>query len=261
MVDVDHTLFDWLRVWATTARTLLARAEALTGVPRDQVLDELGALHRRIGAPEVDAPLSQLPSMQAWHRDDPSRMEALHAAWQAAEAAGDAVLVPYPGVDALLTSVHDAGTRIVACSETAPARVWRRLVRLGLAPRIHALASPTRPAAPLAVDVIETHASKPDPEVLRVVCRTCQVLPQEATCVGDHLHKDVLMAQAAGVHDVWARYGTERDPEALALLDRLRHWTSATVDTDRFGAPPEPTHTLEHSLLELRDLFDFASSG
>ena len=47
----------------------------------------------------------------------------------------------------------------------------------------------------------------------------------------------------------------------LCRLDRLRHWSSPSVDIDRFGTAPVPSRTLETSLLELWDLFDFAPPG
>lgn len=258
VVDVDHTLFDWLRAWASTYRSLLARVTAMTHVAPETVLDELGAVHRAAGSSEPPDPLGRLPSLVRWHDGVPARQAALTEAWRQAVACGDEALAAYPGVRAALQRVRAAGTPVIACSETAPDLVVRRLQRLGLLDGIDALAVNLATPTAAPIRLIDVCAEKPDPLVLHRICEAVGVLPHHATCVGDHLHKDVGMAQAAGAHDVWARYGTARALHDLGLLDRLRHWQGPSIDVDRFGPAPTPTWTLEASLLELLDLFDFA---
>lgn len=257
VVDVDHTLFDWTRTWALTYRGLLESTTRLTGVALDTLLDELGALHRAEGSSEVADPLQRLPGLTPWHAGNPRRLRTLTEAWHAAVASGEETLAPYPGVPEMLSQLHGGGTPVVACSETDATIVTRRLRALGLAEFISALAVPRAAGPDAGLPLLETGAEKPDPVVLQRICDAVGVVPQHATCVGDHLYKDVLMARRAGMADVWAQYGTTRAARDLALLDRLRHWRSATVDPDRFGHAPEPTWTLARSLLELRNLFEF----
>lgn len=258
VVDVDHTLFDWLRAWALTYRTLLDGVRQLTGVAPETMLDELGAWHRAAGSPEPPDPLVHLPSLARWHHGSRSRQQALTQVWHRAVAHGDAASRTYAGVPDVLARMRRAGTAVVACSETAPDIVLRRLRRIGVIDGIDALAVPRPTPVASPIPLIVTGSEKPDARVLHRICEALKVLPHHTTCVGDHLHKDVGMAQAAGVHDVWARYGTGRDPHDLELLDRLRHWEHSGIDTDRFGPAPVPTWTLEASMLELLDLFHFA---
>jgi FMN phosphatase YigB (HAD superfamily) len=51
--------------------------------------------------------------------------------------------------------------------------------------------------------------------------------------LGDSLSKDVAAARAAGVRDVWARYGTRPREENLNTLRRITPWTETEKVADR----------------------------
>jgi phosphoglycolate phosphatase len=76
--------------------------------------------------------------------------------------------------------------------------------------------------------------------------------------VGDSLLKDVAMAQAAGVADVFARYGDVRGRPGYDLLRRVTHWSPAVVtgSEQRVEADVRPTHVLKTGFAELLDLVE-----
>jgi hypothetical protein len=55
----------------------------------------------------------------------------------------------------------------------------------------------------------------------------------EVMCVGDSLMKDIVMAQGAGVTDVWAKYGESHRRDGYDLLRRVSHWTPQDVERER----------------------------
>jgi len=59
------------------------------------------------------------------------------------------------------------------------------------------------------------------------------IQPTEAIYVGDSLTKDILLAQACGVHDVLARYGRKYDERNYAELAKITYWTSAEIEEDK----------------------------
>jgi hypothetical protein len=77
--------------------------------------------------------------------------------------------------------------------------------------------------------------------------------------VGDSLVKDVAMAQAASVVDVFARYGDVRSRPGYALLRRVTHWSPAMLARSEAlrEADVHPTHVLADGFAELLALVDF----
>jgi phosphoglycolate phosphatase len=61
----------------------------------------------------------------------------------------------------------------------------------------------------------------------------CDARPHNTVFVGDNLWKDIVMARTLGAGAIWARYGAVRDPQHVALLNRVAHWTPQSVATER----------------------------
>jgi phosphoglycolate phosphatase len=102
-------------------------------------------------------------------------------------------------------------------------------------------------------------AWKPDASVLRDILADVGAEPAEAVYVGDSLVKDVVMAQAAGVVDVFARYGDVRSRPGYDLLRRVTHWTPAMMARSEGirEADVRPTHVLRDGFAELLDHVEF----
>jgi hypothetical protein len=67
------------------------------------------------------------------------------------------------------------------------------------------------------------------------------------------------MAQAAGVMDVYAKYGDTVRDERYELLRRVTHWPNAPVETERHTTQENvsPTYSLGSSFGQLLEIFDF----
>jgi phosphoglycolate phosphatase len=100
---------------------------------------------------------------------------------------------------------------------------------------------------------------KPNPKLLSAIIRELGGSPDAVIYVGDSLMKDITMAQAAKVADVWAKYGAAHDREEYELLRRVTHWPKQDVQKEQelTGAEVRPSHILENSFGELLSLFDF----
>jgi len=100
---------------------------------------------------------------------------------------------------------------------------------------------------------------KPDASVLRDILSDVGAEPAAAVYVGDSLIKDVTMAQAAGVLDVFARYGDVRSRPGYDLLRRVTHWSPAMLARSEGirEADVRPTHVLGDGFAELLDHVEF----
>jgi FMN phosphatase YigB (HAD superfamily) len=70
---------------------------------------------------------------------------------------------------------------------------------------------------------------KPNPRLVQDICEREGVNREQTWYVGDSLTRDIGMAKSAGVHAVWARYGTRYDRCLWESLVPITHWTDDDV--------------------------------
>lgn len=100
---------------------------------------------------------------------------------------------------------------------------------------------------------------KPNPDLLLQIISDFGVDTSEAVYVGDSRHKDIAMAQDAGVDYAWARYGEWQDSNAYELLRAVTHWTDEDVEREKKvrARDVDAQIILPNSLAELLGFFSF----
>jgi FMN phosphatase YigB (HAD superfamily) len=103
---------------------------------------------------------------------------------------------------------------------------------------------------------------KPNPRILRDIIKNVGANGAETVYVGDSLMKDIAMAKAAGVTDVWAKYGVAQNRPAYELLRKVTHlvtWSPASVEREKIltEADLQPSFVLKQSFAEILELFEF----
>lgn len=246
--DLDNTLYDWVSYYSRSFMAMLDALQTLTGVERERLLDEFKEVHQRHGNSEQPFALLELPSVRALYPED-SRSELaarLDSALHAFNRARRQHLHLYDGVYDTLAELARRGHVIVGHTEAVMVNSFYRLEKLGIRhffTRLYALEgdcqehpSPERSRRleppPDFVRTIPRAERKPNPAVLRDICRREGFATTEAVFVGDSLSRDITMAKDAGVRAVWARYGTEYDRDLWQVLVRITHWTDADVQRE-----------------------------
>jgi phosphoglycolate phosphatase len=283
---MDNTLFDWLGMWQAAFGAMLDRLVADSGVPRATLEEELYAIHQRHGTTEYAFAIQELPSLRARHppRADSNAEDAdlptrYAAAIDAYRVMRRRTLTLYPGVRDTLRAVRAAGALVIAYTESrayyADYRV-RTLELDGALDYLYSLPDHALPDGLTASQIrryppehyrlrstVHRHtregAWKPDASVLRGILGDVGAEPAETVYVGDSLVKDVAMAQAAGVVDVFARYGDVRSRPGYDVLRRVTHWTPAMMARSEGirEADVRPTHVLDEGFAELLDHVEF----
>jgi phosphoglycolate phosphatase-like HAD superfamily hydrolase len=278
VTDMDNTLFDWLGMWQAAFGAMLERLVADSGVPRATLEEEFFALHQRHGTTEYAFAIQELPSLRARHPPEtlPTRYAAAIEAYRTMRRR---TLALYPGVLDTLRAVRATGALVVAYTESRAYYADYRVRTLGLDGALDYLYSLPDHALPEGTTVsqirryppehyrlrstVHRHtregAWKPDASVLLEILRDVGADPARAVYVGDSLVKDVAMAQAASVVDVFARYGDVRSRPGYGLLRRVTHWSPAMVARSEAlrEADVHPTHVLVDDFAELLALVDF----
>ena len=247
VTDVDNTLYDWVSIWGGAFGALLRTLADNTGRSTEEWMKAAHAVHRRRHATECPSLLCDLAAAATWPPAlDPARV--LPNAAAAYRSYWDHHLTTYAGIREALAELSEQGHVVVAYTEGDVSIAASRLARLGLAGTIRRvfgrspLPSAREPAwamvsvprnCPIAVDFIPREDNKPNPTGLRTIIAMCGSTPQNTVYVGDNLYKDVVMARTLGAGALWARYGTTRSPEHVALLEHVAHWSAELVVAER----------------------------
>lgn len=107
----------------------------------------------------------------------------------------DAMVRPFPGVEAAIDALRAAGVRIAVVTSKSAPFAERGLAVTGLRGRIDALVTPSDVTRP-----------KPDPEPVQVALHRLGVGPERAVMVGDSPH-DLEAGRAARVDTAWVAWG------------------------------------------------------
>ena len=52
ITDLDNTLFDWVEIWFQPFNAMLEKLVSSSGIPRQQLIDEIREVHQKHGSSE-----------------------------------------------------------------------------------------------------------------------------------------------------------------------------------------------------------------
>lgn len=274
IVDIDNTLFDWVRFWRASFGALVdSILSSAAGLERRRLLNEIQQVHRQRGTSEYAFVLQDLRPLLTEFGVLPADEQR---AIQAYREARPATLELYPGVRDTLAAIKSKGARIVGFTESTSFHVAYRLAKLRLDGIIHAVYSPPDHPIPRDVDlsvvrtrdaseyglkftrheIVPSGFKKPDAALLERILAREGVAASDAVYVGDSLWSDMAMAQKASVLDVYAAYGRTKADDAASLLLAVTHRTDEELAAHA-AAVIVPTITLHESFSELTNYVEF----
>lgn len=282
ITDLDNTLFDWFEVWHRSFKAMLDVIVDKSGIPRDDLLSEIKAIHQRHRTSEYAFLIEEIPSLQTKHPGK-NLVELYNDAIHAYRSARKATLRRYPSVKATLEALKSQGVLVAGYTESMAFYTGHRVRRLELDGLIDILYSPRDHELPqgLTPDQVRKYPSKhyefektehryippnefkPNPRLLLDIIEDIGADPSQVIYIGDNLYKDVRMAQDAGVVDVHANYGTAHTREEYQLLVAVTHWTDEEVlrEQELKKQDVSPTLSLNKSFGQILDWFEFVPFG
>ncbi len=283
ITDLDNTLYDWVAMWSASFPAMLRVLVEQSGVPQETLESEAKEIHRQHRTSEYAFLVESLPSLKAKH-PGANLVEVYKDAIAAYRKAREESLALYPSVLDTLQALKAKSVRLVGFTDSLAWYSRSRLQKLNLdgvldvlySPADHALPPGTTPEMLRSQDpdaykfkyTEHRHTPagefKPNPQVLTDIMADIGAGASSTIYVGDSLMKDVLMAQQAGVMDVFAEYGKGQDHPGYEMLRRVTHWTEEDVEKEkqlkaRYNV--HPTYTLHKRFAELFDHFEFAAVG
>ncbi len=274
IVDIDNTLFDWVRFWRASFGALVdSLLLSSAGLNRARLLAEIRLVHQRVGTSEYAFILQDLRPLLSGYGIGPAEEQNAIQAYREARAVNREL---YPGVRDTLMSIKADGARIVGFTESTGYHTADRLMKLNLDGVLEAVYSPPDYPIPVGVELVHVRTrgpseyelkitrhemlprgfKKPNPALLESILDREGVKATDAVYVGDSLRRDVAMAQRASVLDVYAEYGHIGIADAAEFLLAVTHWSD-----DEVAAPDAaiiiPSITLRKSLSELTSYVEF----
>ncbi len=190
LFDLDGTLIDSGPMIMASARYA---ARTVLGREPDPELDDL--VRRNIGGPGLSAMMESI---------DPTRVEALVAAYRQENERLHETLAAFDDVLAVLPALRDGGRRLGIVTAKRRATVGLAFERFPLLEQV----------TDVLVGAEDASRPKPDPAPLLVALERLGATPAEAAYVGDSPF-DVGAAKAAGVFAVAVGWGGIHTPERL----------------------------------------------
>lgn len=280
VTDLDNTLFDWFDIWYASFSAMLNEIVRISGLPVEVLEREIKAVHEKHGTSEYAFLIEELPSLAAKHPSQDLK-EIYEPAIDAYRQARRSRLVLYPSVHETLNSLKASGTLVIGYTESLEFYTTYRLIKLGLDGLLGFVYFPPDHSLPVGLDASQIRRydavayelrltqtrhtpkgeTKPNPKLLGHILEECGADKTMTAYIGDKLDKDVRMAQAAGVVDVYAKYGDSVRDDRYELLRRVTHWRTPAVETERHATQEtvSPTYTLEQSFGQLLQTFDFVT--
>jgi phosphoglycolate phosphatase len=227
-----------------------------TGISEEELLDSFRRVHQRRGTSEYALAVAELDVLaeRDGNLDVRERLKKHSAALAAFRERRRRGLHLYPDVRGTLEALRDAGKAVVAHTDAMGVYAQTRLRQLDIedlfdgvwALSDHELpqelhhdelrqlleVEPDSSRRRLGRDVSAAEL-KPNPAVVHEILGAFDVSPDEALYIGDSLTKDVLVAQRAGVVDVYAAYGRAHQRDQYQRLVDITHWTEVDVRRER----------------------------
>jgi phosphoglycolate phosphatase-like HAD superfamily hydrolase len=278
VTDLDNTLFDWFEFWYHSFSAMLDRLAKDSGIAKEALISEIKLIHERHQTSEYAFLIQELPSLQERHPNK-DLAETYNDAIHEYRKARIQHLKLYPGVMDTLRTLKEKGTLIIAYTESMGFYTNDRIRRLELdgiidfvySPEDHELppnmtAEQIRkyPAEHYRLKYTQTRHTpkgqrKPNPELLLKILKEVDVKKEMAIYIGDSLFKDVVMAQKAGVTDVYAHYGKSHTKAEYELLRAVTHWPSEDVENEKklSESDVDPKFRIDGGFSQLLALFNF----
>jgi FMN phosphatase YigB (HAD superfamily) len=277
--DLDNTLYDWVTIFSKAFYAMVDAAVPILETEKEQLLDDLQEIHRHYH--NTEHPFALLETNVVARKfpglNSAELYEQLSPAFHAFNSVRKRLLKLYPGVRETLSVAQESGCLIVGHTEATLVNATFRLDKLGLTSMLDRLYAvehpdtehPTKSPAPITavtdVRILGLHERKPDTRVMLEICETSGISPAETLYIGDSIARDIGMANAAGAHSAWAKYGTKYDVTAWESLVRVTHWSPEDVERAKYAAAlyrsARPEVTLEESMEELLNHYEFYRSN
>ena len=252
ITDLDNTIYNWVDYYVPSFNAMVKELSRLTGIDGRALRESFKRVHQKHKTTEYAFSIQELDVLADINAEMtvPEILQKYDSVIRAFRSTRKKTLRLYDGVKETLEMMRSKGRKIVGYTDAMMFYTVYRIKELGVEQLFDGLVALCDHGVPSSVrlgDVryyenaeryrtsilfkreLEPSIVKPNPEGLKEILRYFGLQPTEAVYVGDSLHKDIYMAQRCGIHDVYAEYGRQYDPDHYRQLVEITHWTEEDV--------------------------------
>ncbi len=256
LTDLDNTLYNWVDYYVPSFLAMVANLSDITGIDQETLKASFKRVHEHHKTTEYSFAVEQLDVLAHAHQGlaTSELLTRYDSAIRAFRRVRKDTLRLYEGVAETLSTMKKRGKMLVAVTDSLRFYAEYRLRQLNIDSLFDALVSPPDHGIPQGITPRDVRyyedearykscipiqiaapegARKPDSAFIVPVLDKLQIKPAEAIYIGDSATKDILLAQACGVHDVLAQYGRKYDEHNYAELVKITYWTNAEIEEDK----------------------------
>lgn len=235
ILDLDNTLYDWVDAFLPSFRAMTHKLSKMLRLDENEILTDFADVYKRYGTVEYPKSVEELA---LWDRHQICKEEKESVASVVNKIFSIVYkhdLHLFPHVREVLEWTQEEGIIVVGLSDALERWVIYRLRNLGIEKYFSGLYTwhhdswfrdrlPIKSSIKTQVRLLSSEL-KPNLNVVNGMLTDFSLNREATFMVGDSLSKDIAVAQATQVHDVWARYGTQPREKNINTLRRITPWT------------------------------------
>lgn len=255
ITDLDGTVYNWIDAIAPSFRAMIHALARVTSLDESTLYESFRRVYQKHGTLEYAFAVQEL---DIWNNLNWDQEKVNTVALTAARGAFRRVrrnrLKLFPDVKSTLGWMRNEGILVVGYTLAPNHQAQKRLRFLMIDRYFDYLLCPIRRAIPESapLDVIagqntnkpasfvksilefDDDQRKPDPGFLLMFMQEHKFAPQRTYLVGDSIEKDVLVAQRAGIHDIWAKYGSLLvNSKNIETIRRISTYSPKEIEDNR----------------------------
>lgn len=248
ILDMDNTIYNWLDVYSYCFQKQIEYLHEKTGIEVNTIKKSFKQVFKKYDSLEVPDAVLELNIWDqcTMHRE---QIEDIQKVVQNILMDGWRQNIKlYPHVRETLEWLRINSVYVIGISDAFSFWIDYRLTCLSMLEcfdRIYALENSRIIHSKVVKEagkasnmiVFSSHELKPSTKVIEVVAEMYNVEKSEIYLIGDSLKKDIVMAQHAQVHDIWAKYGTAFKKGNSSLLSEVTPWKKQRRGSDESVKP------------------------
>lgn len=241
ITDLDDTLYSWIEFFVPAFYEMLEELSLILHKPQQLLIQEYKKVHQEKGSVEYPYATLLLPSVKSAYPSATKEelIATLNPAFHKFNSYRKHHLKLYPRVGETLKAITSHNVKVVGYTDSAEENGFYRLKVLGIADYFQTVyvsdSQFDRPKnLPSSKKTVIVHGKKPNPNLIRDICRRENVAAHETLYLGDSMTKDIYMAKLADVTAVLCQYpcDTKKRKELYSKLVAISNWTDVDFRND-----------------------------
>lgn len=251
ITDFDNTLYDWVDYYVPCFNAMVCEIVKITKLNEKDIRQSFKRVHQKHKTSEYSFAIEELDILDSVDNglNATGKRKKYDSAIMAFRNKRKETLKLYDSVIETLEALKKRNIKVVIHTESMMYYASYRIKSLGLENYIDGVVALNDHDVPDGINIDDItylneniylpdiklkeeysfNVLKPNTKSVYGILNFFNINSSEAVYVGDSLSKDIIMAQKAGIYDVFAEYGRKYNQSNYEQLIEITHWTDEDV--------------------------------